>query len=292
MCSTSRLAAGAVWLPLALLVAAGCKPGPSPEVQARMDSLTQASSDRERLMAEVAENTRLVSDISRELSKVNVPAKQLKVSAAESPLRASRDTLIQKIRYVTGRMRDMEPRLKESEQHVRDLSTLSDSLRNELAATLQNLQSVIDNQKETIESLSAQVDVLSTQIAALKDTIDNMATEANTVYYVIGTKDELEKRGIVKEEGGARFLFVLWKSGKTLVPGRNLDPAAFTVADRRHLSELPLPATDRDYRIVSRQDVTALETPPDGDGRLSGRVKIADSAKFWAASKFLIIVEG
>ncbi len=41
-------------------------------------------------MQEVAENTRLVSEISRELATVNIPARQLKVSA-ESPLRASSD---------------------------------------------------------------------------------------------------------------------------------------------------------------------------------------------------------
>src|SRR6058998_4373385 len=100
MFTNSRLATSAAWLPLALLVAAGCKQGPSPEVQARIDSLSQASSEKERLMQEVAENTRLVSEISRELARVNVPARALKVSG-ESPLRASRDTLIQKIRYMT-----------------------------------------------------------------------------------------------------------------------------------------------------------------------------------------------
>src|SRR2546426_11594021 len=90
----SRLTAGAAWLPLALLMAAGCKQGPSPEAQARMDSLSQASADKERLMQEVAENTRLVSEISKELAAVAVPSKRLKVGAAESPLRASRDTKI------------------------------------------------------------------------------------------------------------------------------------------------------------------------------------------------------
>jgi hypothetical protein len=291
MLPTSRLAMRVAWLPLALLVAAGCKQGPTPEVQARIDSLSQASSERDRLTMEVAENTRLVSEISRELAKVNVPAKQLKVTA-ESPLRASRDTLIQKIRYVTARVREIEPRLKESEQRIRALTTLSDSLRDELASTMQNLQGVIDTQKETIAALTDQVDRLSTVNAALKDTIDNMATEANTVYYVVGTKDELEQKGIVQEEGGARFLFVLWKTGKALVPGRNLDPSAFTQADRRHLSELPIPASGKEYRIVSRQDITALDTPPSGDGTVSGKVRIADSARFWANSRYLIIVEG
>jgi phage shock protein A len=261
-------------------------------VQARLDSLSQASSQRDRLMQEVAENTRLVSEISRELATVNIPARQLKVSA-ESPLRASRDTLIQKIHYMTARVKDIEPRLKASEQKIKDLTTLSDSLRDALGSTLQNLQGVIDNQKETIDALTLQVETLTTENVALKDTLENMSTINNTVYYVVGTKDELEQKGIVQEEGGARFLFVLWKSGKTLVPARNLDPGVFTVADRRHFTELPLPAADKEYRIVSRQDTSALDTPPGSDGKLTGHaVKIADPAKFWAASKYLIIVEG
>ncbi len=291
MSHPSRLLSRGAWLPIALVIAAGCKQGPSPEVQARIDSLSQASTQRDRLMQEVAENTRLVSEISRELAKVNVPARQLKVTS-ESPLRASRDTLIQKIRYVTTRVREIEPRLKASEQRIQQLTTLSDSLRDELVATVQNLQGVIDNQKETVEALTSQVEQLSAQVAALKDTVENMATEANTVYYVIGTKDELEQKGIVQETGGARFLFVLWKSGKTLVPARNLDRTAFTEVDRRHFSELPLPTSDRQYHIVSRQDVTALDTAPSEDGTLTGKVRIADSARFWANSKYLIIVEG
>jgi hypothetical protein len=292
MIRISRLLARGAWLPMALIVAAGCKQGPTPEVQARLDSLSQASAQRDRLMNEVAENTRLVSEISRELSKVNIPARQLKVSG-ESPLRASRDTLIQKIHYMSTRVRELEPRLKESEQHIKDLTTISDSLRNELAATMQNLQGVIDNQKETIDALTLQVETLTAENVALKDTLENLTTVNNTVYYIVGTKEELEQKGIVQEEGGARFLFVLWKSGKTLVPARNLDPSVFTVADRRHFVELPLPAQDKEYRIVSRQDTSALDTPPDQDGKLTGHaVKIADPGKFWSNSKYLIIVEG
>src|SRR3989442_9582724 len=240
MVPTSRPAVWVAWLPLALLVAAGCKQGPTPEVQARMDSLSQASSDRDRLMQEVAENTRLVSEISRELAKASVPAKALKITA-ESPLRASRDTLIQKIRYVTTRMREIEPRLKDSEQRIRQLTTLSDSLRDHLAATMQNLQGVIDNQKETIEALTNQVDQLSTQLAALKDTIETMATEANTVYYVIGTKDELEQKGIVRAIGGGGVLFVLWEAREPPVPARNPHPTQVTGTQPGPLNALPPP---------------------------------------------------
>ena len=291
MLTNSRLVTKGAWFSIALIVALSCKQGPSPETQARIDSLSQASAQKDRLVEEIAENTRFVSEISAELAKAAVPPKKLKVSS-ESPLRASRDTLIQKIRYITARVREIEPKLQDSERRISELTSISDSLRNALAATMQNLQGVIDSQKEQIAALTEQVETLTAENVALKDTIENMSTEANTVYYVVGTKDELEQKGIVKEEGGARFLFVLWKSGKTLVPARSLDPSVFTPVDRRHFSQLPLPATDKEYRIVSRQDVGALETPPSGDGTITGRVKIADSARFWANSKYLIIVEG
>jgi len=291
MLTNSRLVTKGAWLSIPLIVALSCKQGPSPETQARIDSLSQASAQKDRLVEEIAENTRFVSEISAELAKAAVPPKKLKVSS-ESPLRASRDTLIQKIRYITARVREIEPKLQDSERRISELTSISDSLRNALAATMQNLQGVIDSQKEQIAALTEQVETLTAENVALKDTIENMSTEANTVYYVVGTKDELEQKGIVKEEGGARFLFVLWKSGKTLVPARSLDPSVFTPVDRRHFSQLPLPATDKEYRIVSRQDVGALETPPSGDGTITGRVKIADSARFWANSKYLIIVEG
>jgi len=221
------------WLPIALLVAAGCQQGPSPEVQARLDSLSQASSQRDRLMQEVAENTRLRERDQPRARPGERPARALKCPASRH-FRASRDTLIQKIRLHDHAGEGAGARLKESEQRIKDLTSLSDSLRNELASTMQNLQGVIDNQKETIDALTLQVETLTAENSALRDTLENMSTISNTVYYVVGTKDELEQKGIISEEGGARFLFVLWKSGRrscrraTSIPASSRGrPAAF-----------------------------------------------------------------
>jgi len=221
-----RLARGA-WLPIALLIAAGCKQGPSPEVQARIDSLSQASSQRDRLMQEVAENTRLVSRDQPRVGPGERPGASAQGVRRVAAPRIAR-TLIQKIRYMTTRVKEIEPRLKESEQRIKDLTTLSDSLRNELASTMQNLQGVIANQKETIDALTLQVETLTAENSALRDTLENMSTISNTVYYVVGTKDELEQKGIITEEGGARFLFVLWKSGR-----RSCRPATSIPASSR-----------------------------------------------------------
>src|SRR5204862_7706379 len=119
-----------------------------------------------------------------------------------------------------------------------------------------------------------------------------MSTISNVVYCVVGTKDELDQKAMIAEEGGARCRFVLWKSGEPLGPSRNLDPGVFTVADRRHFTELPLPESDKECRIVSRQDTSARGPPPHHDAQITGRrVKLAHPPKLRANSTYLIIVD-
>ena len=280
------------WLPGLLVAALACERGPSQEQQAQIEQLNVAAQERDQLMQEMAENTRLLSEISIELSKVNVPSRTLRGVSTESPLRAARDTMMRKIRYVSSRIGEIENRLSESRQRIDRLTSLSDSLRNTLDETVRNFEGIVETQLEAIESMKQQVVTLEAEKQALSDTLSQVAARANTVYYVIGTKDELLQKGIVVKEGGSRFLFVLWKQGVTLQPGRELDPSEFHAIDRRQVSEIPLPDPSASYRIASRQDLDYLETPYDG-GRISGvgSLRIADSERFWLPSRFLIIVK-
>jgi hypothetical protein len=281
---------------LALTGALACTGKPSAALQARIDSLQNASNERDRLVQEMAQDARMISDISAELAKVQVRGK-LNVSS-ESPGQASRDSMVQKVRYIATRLSQSESALRSSERRVRSLTGLSDSLRNTLAATIANYDSVIAGQREQLVAFAAQIDTLKGENTALlavnvalKDTVNDLSLRENTVYYVIGTKDELVQRGVVEETGGSRFLFILWKSGKSLQPARALDPGAFTAIDRRQVTTIPLPDTTKAYRIASRQDLSSLATPPDESGKLHGSVQIARPEHFWAASKFLIIVQ-
>ena len=74
-------------------------------------------------------------------------------------------------------------------------------------------------------------------------------------------------------------------------PARNLDPSNFTAIDKRQVKTIALPDTSAAYQIASRQDLSALATPPDQGGKLRGRVEIASSDQFWRGSKFLILVQ-
>ncbi len=285
-----RIIRPAAWSALALSTAVACNQGPSPEVQARIDSLTRVAGERDQMMTEMAQNARLLSDISADLSKVQVKQK-LNVSG-ESPGEASRDSIRQRVRYIANRINEEDRKLRASEKQVSSLTHLSDSLRSTLQATIANYDSVIASQRSQLADLAAQVDTLRGQTVALRDTVNNLTTIENTVYYVIGTKDELQQKGLIEETGGSRFLWILWKSGQTSVPSRQLDPSMFTAIDRRQVTRIALPDSSKSYHIASRQDLSTLATPPDKDGTVKGSaLEITAPDRFWSPSKYLIIVE-
>jgi hypothetical protein len=122
---------------------------------------------------------------------------------------------------------------------------------------------------------------------ALSDTVANLTSYKNTVYYAVGTKDELMKRGIVTKEGSKFLIF----GGTRLEPARNLDPAAFTAMDKTQQMSIPLPRTDKKYKIVSRQSPSHLSSNVTKDGKVEGSVEIAQPEEFWGASKYLILVQ-
>jgi hypothetical protein len=279
----SRVAAIRAGLALALLAGAGCQQRPSPEVQGKLAELNKVSNERDRLLAEMSENARMMSQISADLAKVRIPARQLHVSS-ESPAGAARDSAVQKIRYITARVNETERKLGESEQRIKELTTVSEGLRGTLQATINNYRSVVEEQKATIVALTDQV-------AQLTDTVRLLKEMNNTVYYIIGTKDELLKKGIIVETGGSRFPFLFAKLGQTVIPARELNPAVFTKINKRDVTEIALPGSDKTYRIASRQDLAGLATPPGDGGHIVGTLKIANPDRFWLTSRFLIVVQ-
>jgi hypothetical protein len=283
---------------LIALAVASCNRGPSPEVQAQLAQLQSVSAEKDSLLSQVAENARLMSEISAQLVTVADRERLAKVgAAAESPIAASRDSLRTMVGDVTTRIAQAEERLKESQRRIRSLTRASDSARVQFEATIADLQTTIENQKTTIGVLTARVEALqsenvqlATEKAALTDTVEQLVEAQNTAYYVIGTKQELLEKGLVTEVGGSRVLFIFGKRGKTLVPATDLNPSDFTAIDLRTTTEIPLPDSTGAYKVVSRQNTEFLAVPPDKDGKVRGELRIMSPWEFWTPSKYLIVV--
>ncbi|MFO7261956.1 MAG: hypothetical protein DIU52_012440 [bacterium] len=282
--------------------------GPSSDVRQQLAQLEAVSAEKDSLLLQVAENARLMSDIAAEIARVQTPRTATVGGQEPTPIAITRENLLENIQQLTARLEESEKRLAESEQRIRTLTRESQSAQARLAEfrkTIQGLQATIENQKQTIAMLTEQVNALqeenvrlaeeNRQLAleksALEQTLSEIEERESTVYYVVGTKEELLRRGLVTEEGGSRVLFIFGKRGKTLVPSRVLDLTQFTAVDKRVWTEFQLPRPDKEYRIITRQDLSALAEPADEEGKIRGALRIADPDRFWAHQKYLILVE-
>lgn len=290
---------------VALLALAACSPGgnsPSanqPTSTKAPVQLSAVTSERDSLMQQVVDNARLMSDISAALAKVSFRGRR-GLPASESPMSASKDSLVWMVKDVASRVTASESRLAASQKRIRELTTISDSMKAVLDTTMTNLHNMLESQKSTISTMGEQVNDLKAQNAqlieakaAVTDTLQTMTEKDNRVYYVIGTKDELLRRGLITEEGGSRFLFVFGKQGTTLTPARNLNVSDFTAVDMRQTTEIALPNPKHSYRIASGQNIAFLaDTSVVKDGVMqTSAIKIGSPAQFWMPSRFLIVVD-
>ena len=286
-------------LPGVVCVAAGCQ---GAGAKAQLEEMALISAQKDSLLQEVLEHTRVMSEIGAELATV-----QGLVLAPESPsqqLAIDDDSILQQIRDLTERVTESGTRLEESQLRIRRLSSRTDSLgglARDFEASIANLQAIVETQQGTIDQLNARVHALRQEneelarevvalvdtVLTLEDTVSAMLVRENTVYYIVGTKDDLKERGIVVEEG-SKFLFI---GKKTLVPARELNPEDFTEIDRLEQLSIAVPDSTEEYRIVSRQALAYLDTETDKDGKFRGDLVINSPDAFWGPSKYLIIVE-
>jgi len=285
-----------------LLVAALASGCDSPATRQKLAQLEAVSAEKDSLLALAADNSRLMSEISATLARVREVKKPIKaVAAAESPLAASmdnRDSIKAKITEVVERLTQAEARLAASQRRIKSLGSESDSLKSQFAMMEQSvadLRSTMETQRTTITQMTDEMNglkvanaQLTERTVALTDTVSKMDSERNTVYYVVGTKEDLKKQGVLVEEG-SQFLFF---GKKTVAPARDLTPEKFTAVDKRQVAEIPLPKPDRSYMIVSRQNLTALGTEVKNGAVKGTALTITEPERFWAPSKYLIIIEG
>ena len=294
----------------ALLVLAACSKGDqvaqripadsSQYFRTQVQEMTVVAAAKDSLVRDLAETTKLLSDINTEIIKVSTKKPVEPVVGAEGVTTNERAMVLKRVQDLTARLGANERRLAASQKRLKQLTGESDSLKStltELQATIDGLQQTLESQKNTIATLEAdltgtkqQVTALSEEKAVLTDTVSAISTRENTVYYVIGTRKELKDRGIIIEEGGTRFL-IFTRTGEVLKHAPKLDPSAFTAIDRRTVTEIKLPNAEKEYQLVTNQAISYSNIAPEAKGRVKGSLQITSPERFWGQSRFLILVE-
>jgi hypothetical protein len=263
-----------------------------------------AEAQKDSLLTEVLETTQFVSDLNSELAKAKVAALEIGgdrgVPGAQQD-KAERQATLGKIRQVIERLNESEARLTETEKRVKNAKIQNARLLAQIATYKQTIEdlktaaeqqraeteAIIADQRNQIATLAGRVDTLSWEKGWLIDTVAHLTAYKNRVYYAVGTKDELIKSGVVTKEG-SKFLFF---GGTRLEPARRPNLDAFTMIDKTQTLSIPLPRTDKKYKIVSRQSPDFLAGDINEKGEVKGVVEIGSPEEFWSASKYLILVQ-
>jgi regulator of replication initiation timing len=311
---TLRASALASALAIAVVALAACTDA---ESRARADSLSAelatataardslqglvqgSSADKDRALAQVVEASKFADEVDAELRKVRGLSSKVTVNKSDE---SGKTQAAAAQRDILDRLAQMRQRLAARQRQVTALldtlkslradSTAVATLLGDLSARLSQRDREISAFQQEVRQLRTANEQLTAEKAVLTDTVKAMDTRENTVFYVIGSRRQLIADKLVTEEGGSRGLLIV-KLGKTLVPARAFDETKFTSTDRRQMVTIPLPKSDRAYRIVSRHDLGLIEVEKkEKDGSFRGQsIRIVDPAKFWSASRYLIIAE-
>ncbi|MFZ9690203.1 MAG: hypothetical protein ACO3DS_10245, partial [Phycisphaerales bacterium] len=174
----------------------------------------QINAQKDSLVSDVLAATQMVTEINADLARVRA----LGVSpTASGELVASgkaedRQILLGKIREVIARLETAEQEVEAQKQRIgalqgerrrllAQLESFGQTISDLKAAALTQ-EALISEQRVQIATLTSRVDTLTatteqltTERAALADTLTRVTDEANTVYYAVGTEDELLRRG-------------------------------------------------------------------------------------------------
>ena len=287
-----------------LAAATGCNRSQADLAKALAESQA-AEAQKDSLLTEVLETTQFVSDLNSELAKAKVVSLGGEGSDPGMPGaemdREERKATLERIQQVIARLNESEAKLTQTENRAKNAKIRNARLLAQIATYKQTIEdlkmaaeqqrseqeAVIADQRTQIATLAGQVDNLNVQTASLRDTVGHLTAYKNRVYYAVGTKDELLRSGVVTKEGSKFLIF----GGTRLEPARKPNLDAFTMIDKTQTLSIPLPRTDKKYKIVSRQSPEYLTGEVTEKGELMGVVEIASPEEFWSASKYLILVQ-
>ena len=284
--------------------AVGCDRNQARLAQALAESRA-AEAQKDSLLTEILETTQFVSDLNSELAKAKAVSASQESSDPGMPGaqkdREERQETLQRIQQVIARLNESEAKLTATENRIKNAKIRNARLLAQISTYKQTIddlktaaeqqraeqEAIIADQRTQIASLSGQIDELNVQTASLRDTVGHLTRYKNRVYYAIGTKDELIRNGVVTKEGSKFLIF----GGTRLEPARKPNLEAFTMIDKTQTLSIPLPRTDKKYRIVSRQSPEYLGGDITEKGEVRGVLEITSPEEFWSASKYLILVQ-
>ncbi|HRH66242.1 MAG TPA: hypothetical protein PLU53_08095 [Bacteroidia bacterium] len=138
-----------------------------------------------------------------------------------------------------------------------------------------------------LAEMNTKVDKLNTDVAALATEnttkqvfIEEQTSKLNQAYYTTGTFKELQSKQVMKKEGGVLGI------GATKKVNANFKNDSFTSIDITKVQTIPVEAKDARLLTNHPSDSYTIEHK----GNKVSDILITNPEKFWAMSKYLVVV--
>ena len=179
----------------------------------------------------------------------------------------------------------LNTKLKDANYTINQLKGLVDILVTNINNKNQDLielnKALIANGKMTGVLNTAMID-FGAQSASKSDTINQIKTKLNTAYYVIGDASNLKERKIVTEKGG----FFSPNQYEKLNPDFNI--TEFTKIDAKQTKNIKI--TGKTVKLITNHPSNSYKLENAKSSKPIVNLLITDPDKFWAESKFLVIM--
>lgn len=244
-----------------------------------------------QMIGDAATSARLISEIDRDLSKARIEVKDDK--KPESAIQNASDQLAlvqKKVNVVLGRLTASETRIRRLREDSASRTMLNATQAAQIAEyeqSIVDLRVSVENQGREVAVLTASVDSMGRENGVLLAKNTAMEAHDDSVFVVIGTEKELTAKGVIRREGGTLLAF---GRGKTIVPARKLEHDDFQAISKSRDLTIQL-QVDKEYRVVSRQNLEFTTVVNPKEPVVKGSLNVTDPEKFWAPSKYLILVQ-
>lgn len=191
------------------------------------------------------------------------------------------------------KMTDLERRLRRSNTQYAGLQKMVDDLKvnlearersiAELSMRVEDLEHDLVQKAQLIEAHETTIASNKNIIATYESTINDQTKQLNTAYVIAGNRDELEEKGIIKDEGG-----ILWGlAGTTTVLASDFDDQQFQPFDKSAGRTIQVDGEINE--IVPKRDESSYVSERTENGNTV--LIIVRPEKFWREKLLVVVTE-
>lgn len=174
------------------------------------------------------------------------------------------------------KLASLTSRLKKSNLKITELEKMIENM----ASQLQEKDAEIVSLQTQLANANEQLKVLFEEYNNRLEEIGTQTDKMNTAYYCFGTSKELKEKGVLTKEGG--FIGI----GKSEKLAADFNQDYFTKIDITLIKSVDLKSKKAKLVTTHASDSYKLE----GDKTSVDKLVITNPEKFWASSKYLVIV--